>query len=114
MVRPKKDINIGFVKIEVAIIDSPVLTKEDRAFYIALKRFRNRKSKRCFPSMAKVAKRAGICKETAYKCRTKLKELGVIRWRTERGRRHSCHYDFILEDDNFAEISIALDNLLVE
>ena len=111
MVRPKKDISIGFVKIEVAIIDNPVLTKEDRAFYISLKRFRNRKSKRCFPSMAKVAKRAGICKETAYKCRAKLKKFGVIKWRTERGRRHSCQYGFILEDGSSAEISIALDNL---
>ena len=111
MTHPKTNFSIGFVKIEVAIIDSPVLTKEDRAFYMALKRFRNRKSKRCFPSMAKVAKRAGICKETAYRCRTKLKELGIIRWRTERGRKHSCHYDFILEDGNLTEISIALENL---
>jgi hypothetical protein len=105
---------LTYLIIETAIIKSPILTKEDKLFYIALKSFRNRQSKRCFPSMARVIKLAGISRPTAYRCRMVLKKLGIIRWKSERGRKHSCHYDFILEDGNSTEISIALDNLRVK
>jgi hypothetical protein len=102
---------IPFVQVENAVLDSPILSKEDRVFYIALKAFRNRKNRRCFPSIHKIAERAGICDDTAYKCRKKLKCVGVIDWTSERGRGHSCKYRFVLEDGTSGEISEALRNL---
>lgn len=102
---------LSYLQIETAIIDSLILSKEDKAFYITLKRFRHRRTGRCFPAMKTVGKRAGVSKQTAYRCRTKLKRLGLIKWKSEVGRKHSCHYKFILEDGEEVEITRALDNL---
>lgn len=103
--------NLGYVQIENAVIDSPILTKEDKAFYTALKRFRNRISKQCFPSMERVTARAQVSKRTAYKSRKKLKSLYAIDWEPESGRKHSCHYRFLLEDGTGADIQRALASL---
>lgn len=100
-----------FAKAEQAVWESNDLTITEKGFYQTLKSFRNRKSKQCFPSVRTICDRAGISKNSGYKCRGRLQALGIIEFTSERGRKHSCHYRFILEDGNSQEISMALSNL---
>ena len=101
----------NYTQIENAIIDSPNLSNKDKIFYVTLKRFRNRQSRLCFPSMRKVAQRAGISIRTAYSCRKKLKKIGLVYWTNERGRNHSCHYRFMLEEGGIKDIARLIKDL---
>ena len=103
--------SLSYLQIENAIIHSLVLSGNEKLFYIALKSFRNRKTKLCFPSIRRIIERVGISKKTAYKCRGRLKNFGLISWTNESGRKHSCHYRFTLNDGGEAEIKRILEIL---
>jgi len=102
---------LPYLQVENAVIQSLALSGNEKLFYITLKSFRNRKTRRCFPSIKRVIERAGISKKTAYKCRNRLKDIGLIAWTNERGRKHSCHYRFTLEEAGNAEIERVLEML---
>lgn len=61
--------------------------------------------------MRRVAERAGMSKNTAYKCRDKLKRLNLIDWEQGEGKKHSCYYRFLLEDGTEAEVGRILEIL---
>lgn len=100
--------DLAFLAVETVIVESNQLTANEKTFYMVLKSFRNRQSKRCFPSMRRVVERCGMSVNTAYACRKKLQQMGIIDYSSERGRKHRNHYRFILEDGQEQEIERVL------
>ena len=105
--------NAQFFKDERAIWWSKNLTGNEKAFYAQLKSFYF-KGKPTFPTITTICNLLDMSKPTAYKCRRRLQELGLISWTTERGRKHACKYRFILETGNKTEKAIAYDNLMAD
>ena len=103
--------NIPFDKIESVVLDTKLLSGKEKWLYTALKSFRNRKSKLCFPSLERIAKKAGLTKQTVLKYRKRLKEVGLIDWPAQEGWKEKTHYRFILEDGSEAEKLRVLENL---
>jgi DNA-binding MarR family transcriptional regulator len=104
-------LKLGYTNIESAVIRSPVLSATEKHFYVVLKDFRNRKNGRCFPTMRRIAKRAGLSSHTVYKVRKRLEDVGLIQWETVRGRRKSCSYSFPLLTGSNEEIERILERL---
>ena len=102
-----------FFKDERVIWWSENLTGSEKAVYAQLKSFYF-KGKPTHPSIRTVCKYLSMGSDTVYKCRKRLKQLGIIDWTTERGRKHSCKYRFILETGTSEEKTIAWDNLLAD
>jgi hypothetical protein len=97
-----------YFKAERVVWESKNLTFSEKGFYSGLKSFRNDETKQTYPSIRTICDRLGMDKKTAYKCRKKLSEIGIIDFSTNRGRKKSCRYRFILEDGDSHEKSIAL------
>lgn len=102
-----------FVKIEKVVLESHNLTAIEKAFYMQLKSFYI-KGNKTFPGMSRIIEHLGIHSDTAYKCRKKLQELGIIRYTSERGRKHSCQYTFIFETGTSEEKTMAYKNLMAD
>lgn len=103
---------LGFVATEKVIVDSEIVGYQEMSFYTVLKSFRNSRNKRCFPSMNRVSKRLKMSIPTCYRCRRKLRELGLITWNESHGgRKNHVNYRFILLDGSDTEIKRVLENL---
>lgn len=102
---------IPYTQTEQPIIQSKILSKNDKWVYIVIKSFRNRKSKLCFPSIRKIIDRSELSKKTVLKGMSKLKTVGVMTWEAQKGFKKNNRYRFPLEDGTEQEISRVLDNL---
>ena len=64
--------------------------------YAAIWSFKNNKTRRCFPSIARIAERAGRKEKAVKAARNSLREKGHLDWET---LRRKCYYRFPEIDD---------------
>ena len=102
---------LKYLQLESVVIETLVLSANEKWVYTVIKSFRNRKSKLCFPSLIKIIERARLSKTTVLKCRKRLKEVGLIDWEKQEGWKKNTHYRFTPEDGSEQEISRVLENL---
>jgi len=83
------------------LFESEYLSNNEKIFMLVLRNHYNSQTELCFPSIRRISKEAMISKPTIFKIRKKLKEVGLIDYRSERGRKHSTHYELLwLNADN--------------
>ena len=63
------------------------LTGSELATYISIRSFKNSKTKKCFPSMQTIAKRASLSLKTVRAAKQSLRDQGLLEWEV-RGRNH--------------------------
>ena len=63
------------------------LTGSQLATYISIRSFKNSKTKKCFPSMRTIAKRASLSLKTVQAAKQSLRDQGLLEWEL-RGRKH--------------------------
>jgi len=84
MQRQKRD---GFVMLPRWLVQSEILTKNDREFCLFLAFHRNGKTKRCYPKRLTLCREIGMHENTYYKIRKNLKEIGLISYEDSPGGR---------------------------
>ena len=63
------------------------LTGSQLATYVSIRSFKNSKTKKCFPSMRTIAKRASLSRKTVQAAKQSLRDQGLLEWEL-RGRKH--------------------------
>ena len=72
------------------------LTGSQLATYVSIRSFKNSKTRKCFPSMQTIAKRASLSRKTIQAAKRSLRDHGLLEWEL-RGRKHV--YSFPLDRD---------------
>lgn len=68
----------GFIRVPNWLLDDSDLTLHEFAVYVALLRFRDSKTGKCFPGMTTIADRARVSRETVKRTIPKLVDKGLI------------------------------------
>ena len=63
------------------------LTGSELATYVSIRSFKNSKTKKCYPSMRTIAKRARCSIKTVQAAKRALRDQGLLEWEL-RGRKH--------------------------
>ena len=63
------------------------LTGSQLATYVSIRSFKNSLTKKCFPSMRTIAKRASLSLKTIQAAKRALRDHGLLEWEV-RGRKH--------------------------
>ena len=63
------------------------LTGSELATYVSIRSFKNSLTKKCFPSMRTIAKRASLSIRTVQAAKQSLRDQGLLEWEV-RGRKH--------------------------
>ena len=57
------------------------------ATYVSIRSFKNSKTRKCYPSMQTIAKRASLSLKTVQAAKRVLRKMGLLEWEV-RGRKH--------------------------
>lgn len=83
----------GYFKVPNKILDSLELNGSDKLVYMVLSRYSNNKTKRCFPSVTTISKKARLSRRTTCRSLANLEQLNLIKIEREHGSVN--HYQLV-------------------